>query len=218
MMMRCLWLENSECQLIPKMHFITYSRDDFQFQSFSPCLALHLQSLSQTCLPELLKLFLLSQLVMSVPTRASAPGGVLLIIKAVGMWGLFQKPGVLAVYVCSISVLQWNWFHNNFVFPLQRGFVTGGADKCVKFWDFELVKDESSIQKRWEKKPLTAFICSIYSLWWMLWLLLCTTRSANDVHGTHGEECQCRVLWRSEFLWGWEFLTLWSPAYIQCSL
>ncbi|XP_045442943.1 WD repeat-containing protein 3 isoform X3 [Pipistrellus kuhlii] len=32
--------------------------------------------------------------------------------------------------------------------PDQRGFVTGGADKSVKFWDFELVKDENSTQKR----------------------------------------------------------------------
>ncbi|XP_036894787.1 WD repeat-containing protein 3 [Sturnira hondurensis] len=32
--------------------------------------------------------------------------------------------------------------------PDQRGFVTGGADKAVKFWDFELVKDENSPQKR----------------------------------------------------------------------
>ncbi|XP_054858997.1 WD repeat-containing protein 3 [Eublepharis macularius] len=32
--------------------------------------------------------------------------------------------------------------------PDQRGFVTGGADKCVKFWEFELVKDENTIQKR----------------------------------------------------------------------
>ncbi|XP_034996657.1 WD repeat-containing protein 3 isoform X1 [Zootoca vivipara] len=30
----------------------------------------------------------------------------------------------------------------------QRGFVTGGADKCVKFWEFELVKDKDSVQKR----------------------------------------------------------------------
>lgn len=110
-----------------------------------------------------------------------------LIIKAMGMWSLFQKPGVLAGHVCSISVLQWNWFHNNFVFPLQRGFVTGGADKCVKFWDFELVKDESSIQKRWENKPLTELNCSIYSLWWMVWLLLCTTRRANDMCMERGE-------------------------------
>ncbi|XP_008831115.1 WD repeat-containing protein 3 isoform X2 [Nannospalax galili] len=32
--------------------------------------------------------------------------------------------------------------------PDQRGFVTGGADKSVKFWDFELVKDKNSAQKR----------------------------------------------------------------------
>ncbi|KAM6473209.1 WD repeat-containing protein 3 isoform 1-T2 [Liasis olivaceus] len=30
----------------------------------------------------------------------------------------------------------------------QRGFVTGGADKSVKFWEFQLVKDKNSIQKR----------------------------------------------------------------------
>ncbi|KAJ7317730.1 hypothetical protein JRQ81_003892 [Phrynocephalus forsythii] len=30
----------------------------------------------------------------------------------------------------------------------QRGFVTGGADKCVKFWEFQLVKDENGVQKR----------------------------------------------------------------------
>ncbi|XP_019404215.1 PREDICTED: WD repeat-containing protein 3 isoform X2 [Crocodylus porosus] len=32
--------------------------------------------------------------------------------------------------------------------PDQCGFITGGADKCVKFWEFELVKDENSAQKR----------------------------------------------------------------------
>uniref|UniRef100_A0A8C0MCW5 WD repeat-containing protein 3 n=1 Tax=Canis lupus familiaris TaxID=9615 RepID=A0A8C0MCW5_CANLF len=36
--------------------------------------------------------------------------------------------------------------------PDQRGFVTGGADKSVKFWDFELVKDENSTQKRLSMK------------------------------------------------------------------
>ncbi|XP_007442808.2 WD repeat-containing protein 3 isoform X2 [Python bivittatus] len=30
----------------------------------------------------------------------------------------------------------------------QRGFVTGGADKSVKFWEFQLVKDKNSVQKR----------------------------------------------------------------------
>jgi len=27
---------------------------------------------------------------------------------------------------------------------IQRGIVTGGADKTVKFWDFELIKDQDS--------------------------------------------------------------------------
>lgn len=27
---------------------------------------------------------------------------------------------------------------------VQRGIVTGGADKMVKFWDFELIKDKES--------------------------------------------------------------------------
>lgn len=39
-------------------------------------------------------------------------------------------------------------FFNGMPFDFQRGFVTGGADKSVKFWDFELVKDENSTQKR----------------------------------------------------------------------
>ncbi|CAN2387708.1 WD repeat domain 3 [Pristimantis euphronides] len=30
--------------------------------------------------------------------------------------------------------------------PDQRGFTTGGADKCVKFWEFELVNDDSDTQ------------------------------------------------------------------------
>uniref|UniRef100_A0A8C3U083 WD repeat-containing protein 3 n=1 Tax=Catharus ustulatus TaxID=91951 RepID=A0A8C3U083_CATUS len=36
--------------------------------------------------------------------------------------------------------------------PDQHGFVTGGADKCVKFWEFELVKDETNVQKRLSMK------------------------------------------------------------------
>ncbi|XP_062906768.1 WD repeat-containing protein 3 [Mobula hypostoma] len=32
--------------------------------------------------------------------------------------------------------------------PDQRGFVSGSADKTVKFWEFELVKDEDSTQTR----------------------------------------------------------------------
>lgn len=31
--------------------------------------------------------------------------------------------------------------------PLQRGIVTGSADKTVKFWEFELIKDKTSEQK-----------------------------------------------------------------------
>ncbi|KAM3935805.1 WD repeat-containing protein 3 [Leptodactylus fuscus] len=30
--------------------------------------------------------------------------------------------------------------------PDQRGFTTGGADKCVKFWEFELVNDDDGTQ------------------------------------------------------------------------
>ncbi|KAG9470052.1 WD repeat-containing protein 3 [Eleutherodactylus coqui] len=30
--------------------------------------------------------------------------------------------------------------------PDQRGFATGGSDKCVKFWEFELVNDDSDNQ------------------------------------------------------------------------
>ncbi|XP_069744504.1 WD repeat-containing protein 3 [Narcine bancroftii] len=32
--------------------------------------------------------------------------------------------------------------------PDQRGFISGSADKTVKFWEFELVKDENSTQTR----------------------------------------------------------------------
>lgn len=32
---------------------------------------------------------------------------------------------------------------------MQRGIVTGGADKTVKFWDFELIKDEDSGKNKW---------------------------------------------------------------------
>lgn len=39
--------------------------------------------------------------------------------------------------------------------PDQRGFVTGGADKAVKFWEFELVNDDSEAQssRRLSVKP-----------------------------------------------------------------
>lgn len=37
--------------------------------------------------------------------------------------------------------------HRSVVLSLQRGIVTGSADKTVKFWDFELMKDQKSEQK-----------------------------------------------------------------------
>lgn len=45
-------------------------------------------------------------------------------------------------------VLGLHWFLTDVSFNFQRGFVTGGADKTVKFWDFELVTDKNSTQKR----------------------------------------------------------------------
>ena len=47
------------------------------------------------------------------------------------------------------------------VLPDKRGFVTGGADKKVKFWQFELVEveddenDESDEEKEQLKAPKT---------------------------------------------------------------
>ncbi|XP_062450929.1 WD repeat-containing protein 3 isoform X2 [Rhea pennata] len=64
------------------------------------------------------------------------------------------KTGKLQLYdLASGSLMETLAAHDKAVWsialsPDQRGFVTGGADKCVKFWEFELVKDESSIQKR----------------------------------------------------------------------
>uniref|UniRef100_A0A663LRP4 WD repeat-containing protein 3 n=1 Tax=Athene cunicularia TaxID=194338 RepID=A0A663LRP4_ATHCN len=64
------------------------------------------------------------------------------------------KTGKLQLYdLASGSLLETVNAHDGAVWSIalstdQRGFVTGGADKCVKFWEFELVKDESSIQKR----------------------------------------------------------------------
>uniref|UniRef100_A0A8C0QM05 WD repeat-containing protein 3 n=1 Tax=Chelonoidis abingdonii TaxID=106734 RepID=A0A8C0QM05_CHEAB len=64
------------------------------------------------------------------------------------------KTGKLQLYdLASGSLLETLAAHDGALWsislsPDQRGFVTGGADKCVKFWDFELVKDENSTQKR----------------------------------------------------------------------
>ncbi|KAM4681903.1 WD repeat-containing protein 3 isoform 2-T2 [Amazona ochrocephala] len=68
------------------------------------------------------------------------------------------KTGKLQLYdLASGSLTETLNAHDGAVWsialsPDQRGFVTGGADKCVKFWEFELVKDESSTQKRLSMK------------------------------------------------------------------
>ncbi|NXE27240.1 WDR3 protein, partial [Ardeotis kori] len=68
------------------------------------------------------------------------------------------KTGKLQLYdLASGSLMETLDAHDGAVWsialsPDQRGFVTGGADKCVKFWEFELVKDESSVQKRLSMK------------------------------------------------------------------
>ncbi|NXI56094.1 WDR3 protein, partial [Chloroceryle aenea] len=68
------------------------------------------------------------------------------------------KTGKLQLYdLASGSQMETLDAHDGAVWsialsPDQRGFVTGGADKCVKFWEFELVKDESSVQKRLSMK------------------------------------------------------------------
>ncbi|XP_057576695.1 WD repeat-containing protein 3 isoform X2 [Hippopotamus amphibius kiboko] len=64
------------------------------------------------------------------------------------------KTGKLQLYdLASGNLLETIDAHDGALWSLslspdQRGFVTGGADKSVKFWDFELVKDENGTQKR----------------------------------------------------------------------
>ncbi|XP_052492648.1 WD repeat-containing protein 3 isoform X2 [Budorcas taxicolor] len=64
------------------------------------------------------------------------------------------KTGKLQLYdLASGNLLETIDAHDGALWSLslspdQRGFVTGGADKSVKFWDFDLVKDENSTQKR----------------------------------------------------------------------
>ncbi|XP_050777129.1 WD repeat-containing protein 3 isoform X2 [Gopherus flavomarginatus] len=70
------------------------------------------------------------------------------------------KTGKLQLYdLASGSLLETLAAHDGALWsislsPDQRGFVTGGADKCVKFWDFELVKDENGTQKRLSMKQI----------------------------------------------------------------
>ncbi|KAK7913686.1 hypothetical protein WMY93_013897 [Mugilogobius chulae] len=67
---------------------------------------------------------------------------------------LGTKSGKLQIFeLASGSLLETVDAHGGALWSLclapdQRGIVTGGADKTVKFWDFELIKDEGTTQKR----------------------------------------------------------------------
>ncbi|XP_032372219.1 WD repeat-containing protein 3 [Etheostoma spectabile] len=67
---------------------------------------------------------------------------------------LGSKSGKLQIFeLASGSLLETVDAHNGALWSLclapdQRGIVTGSADKTVKFWEFELVKDEETGQKR----------------------------------------------------------------------
>ncbi|XP_029968522.1 WD repeat-containing protein 3 [Salarias fasciatus] len=67
---------------------------------------------------------------------------------------LGTKSGKLQIFeLASGSLLETVNAHDGALWSLslapdQRGVVTGGADKTVKFWDFELIKDKESSQKR----------------------------------------------------------------------
>ncbi|XP_061580389.1 WD repeat-containing protein 3 [Cololabis saira] len=71
---------------------------------------------------------------------------------------LGTKSGKLQIFeLASGSLLETLDAHHGALWSLclapdQRGIVTGGADKTVKFWEFELVKDERSGQKRLSMK------------------------------------------------------------------
>lgn len=67
---------------------------------------------------------------------------------------LGTKSGKLQIFeLASGSLLETIDAHNGALWSLclapdQRGIVTGGADKTVKFWEFELIKDQGTSQKR----------------------------------------------------------------------
>uniref|UniRef100_A0A8C9Y473 WD repeat-containing protein 3 n=1 Tax=Sander lucioperca TaxID=283035 RepID=A0A8C9Y473_SANLU len=67
---------------------------------------------------------------------------------------LGTKSGKLQIFeLASGSLLETVDAHNGALWSLclapdQRGIVTGSADKMVKFWEFELIKDEGTGQKR----------------------------------------------------------------------
>ncbi|KAI5106988.1 WD repeat-containing protein 3 [Silurus meridionalis] len=64
------------------------------------------------------------------------------------------KSGKIQIFdLASGSLLETTEAHEGALWsiclsPDQRGIVTGGADKMVKFWDFELIKDNESTNKR----------------------------------------------------------------------
>uniref|UniRef100_A0A8D0GMZ5 WD repeat-containing protein 3 n=1 Tax=Sphenodon punctatus TaxID=8508 RepID=A0A8D0GMZ5_SPHPU len=68
------------------------------------------------------------------------------------------KTGKLQLYdLASGNLLETVDAHGGALWSMslssdQRGFITGGADKCIKFWEFELVKDENNVQKRLSMK------------------------------------------------------------------
>uniref|UniRef100_A0A1A8G6Z8 WD repeat-containing protein 3 n=2 Tax=Nothobranchius korthausae TaxID=1143690 RepID=A0A1A8G6Z8_9TELE len=67
---------------------------------------------------------------------------------------LGSKSGTLQIFeLASGSLLETVDAHSGALWSLclspdQRGIVTGSADKTVKFWEFELIKDQGSGQKR----------------------------------------------------------------------
>ncbi|TMS06102.1 WD repeat-containing protein 3 [Larimichthys crocea] len=67
---------------------------------------------------------------------------------------LGTKSGKLQIFeLASGSLLETVEAHDGALWSLclapdQRGIVTGSADKTVKFWEFELIKDEGMSQKR----------------------------------------------------------------------
>uniref|UniRef100_A0A8C5I6Q0 WD repeat-containing protein 3 n=1 Tax=Gouania willdenowi TaxID=441366 RepID=A0A8C5I6Q0_GOUWI len=67
---------------------------------------------------------------------------------------LGTKSGKLQIFeLASGSLLETVEAHSGAVWSLclspdQRGLITGSADKTVKFWEFELAKDQGSAQKR----------------------------------------------------------------------
>ncbi|XP_077946986.1 WD repeat-containing protein 3 isoform X2 [Gasterosteus aculeatus] len=67
---------------------------------------------------------------------------------------LGTKSGKLQIFeLASGSLLETVDAHDGSLWSLclapdQRGIVTGSADKTVKFWEFELMKDQASAQKR----------------------------------------------------------------------